>query len=185
MDVTPEQAADALREVARARSRSIEAYSYRVSAPQVMLWGFFWIVGYGLSDLYPAQAGYVWSGIGAIWALQGFLYNRSASRKAGAASGGAAWRFIAIFLTIYVFIGSTVAIMRPHGIEMGAFVPMLVAAAYTIIGLWLGWRYSAIGVAVAALTLGGFFLLPAHFLLWMAFVGGGALILTGLWLRSA
>ena len=68
---------------------------------------------------------------------------------------------------------------------MGAFVPMLMAAIYMVMGLWLGWRYSAIGGALAVLTLGGFFLLPVHFLLWMAFVGGGALILTGLWLRSA
>jgi hypothetical protein len=40
------------------------------------------------------------------------------------------------------------------------------------------------GVVVAALTLIGFFGLPQYFLLWMAVVGGGALILGGFWLRS-
>jgi hypothetical protein len=36
---------------------------------------------------------------------------------------------------------------------------------------------------VAGLTLGGFFYLPQHFLVWEGFVGGGALILAGLWFR--
>ena len=54
-----------------------------------------------------------------------------------------------------------------------------------LLGLWIGWRYTAIGIGIAVLTLVGFFLLPMHFLLWMAGVGGGALILTGLWLRRA
>ncbi len=75
--------------------------------------------------------------------------------------------------------------MRPHGMAMGAFVPMLIAAFYTIVGMWAGWRFSAIGIGLAVLTMAGFFLLNAHFLLWMAVVGGGALIVTGLWLRSA
>jgi hypothetical protein len=46
-----------------------------------------------------------------------------------------------------------------------------------------GTRYVVSGIAVAALTLAGFFLLKQHFLLWMAAVGGGAMILAGLWLR--
>ena len=40
-------------------------------------------------------------------------------------------------------------------------------------------------VAIAVLTLVGFFWLPQLFLLWMAVVGGGALIFAGLWLRTA
>jgi hypothetical protein len=35
------------------------------------------------------------------------------------------------------------------------------------------------------LTIVGFFVLPAIFMLWMAVVGGGALVLGGLWLRRA
>ena len=37
---------------------------------------------------------------------------------------------------------------------------------------------------IAVLTLIGFFYLPVYFGLWMAVVGGGGLILGGLWLRS-
>lgn len=37
---------------------------------------------------------------------------------------------------------------------------------------------------MAALTLGGWLWLLEIFVLWMAFVGGGSLILTGFWLRK-
>ncbi|HVB86508.1 MAG TPA: hypothetical protein VNK23_07585 [Candidatus Dormibacteraeota bacterium] len=45
-------------------------------------------------------------------------------------------------------------------------------------------RMAILGFAVGALTAGGYFSLPQYFLLWMAGVGGGALILGGLWLRK-
>jgi hypothetical protein len=185
MSLTPDQAVEALRDVERARSRSIAFFSYRVSSPQVIMWGIFWFIGYGASDLMPTKGGPIWGAIGVAWFILSFLFSRRSTQKAAAGNKGQAWRFLVIYLTFTVFIFSTVAIMRPRGAEMGAFVPMLVAAMYTILGLWTGWRYSAIGVGIAVLTMGGYFFLPAHFLLWMAFVGGGALTLTGLWLRGA
>jgi hypothetical protein len=50
---------------------------------------------------------------------------------------------------------------------------------------WLGLRYLVVGAALAALTLLCFFFLREHFYAVMAFAGGGALILTGFWLRRA
>ena len=50
-------------------------------------------------------------------------------------------------------------------------------------GLWFGAIFIAIGLAVTALTLVGYFFIGAAFPLWMAFVNGGGLILGGLWMR--
>jgi hypothetical protein len=51
-------------------------------------------------------------------------------------------------------------------------------------GVWKGPRFLITGIVVVALTLGGFYFLHDHFFPWMAVVGGGALILAGLWLRT-
>ena len=51
------------------------------------------------------------------------------------------------------------------------------------IGLWRGLRYVISGMAVVALTLIGFFYIGPIFF-WFAAVGGGAMILTGLWFRA-
>jgi len=51
-------------------------------------------------------------------------------------------------------------------------------------GLWFGTIFIAIGLAVTALTLVGYFFIGEAFPLWMAFVNGGGLILGGLWMRQ-
>ncbi len=80
---------------------------------------------------------------------------------------------------------STYAIFGPvRDTQQAAFVPLIVALMYVLVGIWRGPRFLITGVAVAALTLVGYFHLHEHFLLWMAVVGGGALVLAGLWLRQ-
>jgi hypothetical protein len=57
---------------------------------------------------------------------------------------------------------------------------------YTIVGLWVGPAFVAIGLGITALTaIGYFFVDGAAFLLWMAVVNGGGLILGGLWMRRS
>ena len=79
---------------------------------------------------------------------------------------------------------ATLALMGPvDGRQTAAFVPLVVATSYVLGGIWWGTRFVVAGIVLAALTLGGFFLLTEHFLLWMAVVGGAALLVGGLWLR--
>ena len=40
-----------------------------------------------------------------------------------------------------------------------------------------------IGLGATALTLAGYYFLPGHFYIWMAFVGGGSLLGPGLYLK--
>ena len=83
-----------------------------------------------------------------------------------------------------LFIGAIFATLGPvSGKQIGVFTPLLVGAVYAALGLWLGLRFVVTGVAITVLTLGGYFYLPEHFLLWMAFVTGGGLILAGVWFR--
>ena len=94
-------------------------------------------------------------------------------------------RYIAAWLAIAVFIFATFSIFgRATPQQQAAFAPLVVALIYSVFGIWKGPRFLVTGIAVAALTLGGYFLLHEHFILWMAGVGGGALVLAGLWLRT-
>jgi hypothetical protein len=82
------------------------------------------------------------------------------------------------------FFVASFFIMSPvTGRQIAAFIPLVVAVAYVLIGIFRGPRYIATGLVVAALTLLGFALLKEHFFLWMAGVGGAAMILAGIWLR--
>jgi hypothetical protein len=115
--------------------------------------------------------------ITAIGLVAGFAATRRDSQGAG-------WRYAAVGLTLVGFFFAAFAVLSPvNGRQIAAVIPLAVAAAYVLVGIRRGPRFIVTGIAVAALTLAGFFLLKQHFFLWMAGVCGAALILAGLWLR--
>jgi hypothetical protein len=183
MPISRDQAQDALRDIAQAERRSSSAYGYKSAAPFLILWGLLWIVGYGGTDLWPDRANAIWLGVLIVGtAASTFLGMRIKSN----AKPRFDWRIFATWLAALVFISAMLAVFKPvNGAQVGALIPLLVACSYVVMGIWTGVRLVFAGLIIAALTLGGFFYLPSHFALWMAAVGGGCLIATGLWLRSA
>ncbi len=182
MSLTPNEAADALRDIETTAKRSGEAFGYRMSAPFLMIWGMVWIVGYTGTDITARYAGLVW--MCAI--VGGTIASALVGRAIGPGRARQGWRYAALTAIIWLFLFGTYAVMGPiSGRQQGAFVPLLIAAIYAGFGLWIGARYVVTGIAVAALTLFGFFYVREHFNLYMAAVGGGGLVLVGIWLRSA
>ncbi|MBL6853304.1 MAG: hypothetical protein ISS15_17620 [Alphaproteobacteria bacterium] len=182
MSLTPNEAAAALRDIETVGRRSGQAFGYRYSGPYFVTWGLVWVAGYTGTDLLPHYAGTIWiaSLIGGLIAttLLGARQPKG-SRKNGIQAFG-------VVAIAFLFIMATYAVMWPVSpAQQAAFVPLLAAAAYSGVGLWAGARWIVAGVGIAVLTLAGFFLLQQHFSLYMAVVGGGGLILAGLWMRSA
>jgi hypothetical protein len=183
MPLSPDEATGALRDIEHAQRRSANAFGYRMAAPHLFLWGVIWVVGYGASWLRPEWSA-LWPALVVTGSIASFAIGyASAPRGRGTRRD---YRPSLTFLAVFAFIGAQGAIMRPLNIlQVGAYFPILVALFYALIGIWTGGtRLLALGVAVAALTLGGYFWLPQYFLPWMAIVGGGGLILGGLWLRK-
>jgi hypothetical protein len=182
MPLSPTEAADALRDISQTEQHSSTLRGYEKASPYLILWGFIWLIGYSLSYVRP-QWGIAWAVLSAIGVIASFVIGMR-SRSEGNRAGS--WRFGATFLAIFFFIAALFAIMPPRDpMQVGAFFPILVALFYSLVGIWsYGQRMLITGVIIAVLTLIGFFYLPAYFTLWMAVVGGGGLILGGIWLRS-
>jgi len=182
MPLSTNEAAQTLRDIARTERRSANAYGYRASSPHLILWGLIWAAGYSLSYARP-QWGFVWPVLVSGGSIAGFWIGW---RMRPVSKTGFDWRFAATFAAIVLFVIALFAVLPPHtDIQAGAFFPLLISLFYAISGIWMkANRLLALSVAIAALTLFGFFELPAQFELWMAVVGGGGLILGGIWLRS-
>lgn len=186
MAIPTHEAADALRDIERAQRDSAVAYSYARFSPHLFLWGAIWIVGYAATYFRPG-ASLIWVTlvpiglIGSIW-LGARCVGSDARTRSDTAPG---WRYAGTAIAIFLFIAALFAILPPKsGEQLGAVIPILVALFYALIGTWIhGTRIVVLGFALGALTVAGFFWLPQYFLLWMAAVGGGALILGGFWLR--
>ena len=177
MELSPQEAASALRDIESAQKRSETLRRYALGSPHLVLWGILWVVGYGLTDVFSQNGRAIWAVITAIGVVAGFAATLRGDRAAG-------WRYGAVALTLIGFFCAVFAVLWPvTGRQIAAIIPLVIAAGYIFAGISRGPRFVVTGIVVAALTLAGFFLLERHFFLWMAGVGGAALILAGLWLR--
>ena len=188
MTLSTDQAAESLKEIDRTGRRGARAYGYANASPHLILWGVIWMIGYAGTDLYPHHAGLLWTALTFAGFLGSIAIGRVQRKDDDAHSGikrHTGLRFLATWLAVAIFIAASFAIFghaTPQ--RQAAFTPLIVALIYSIFGIWKGPRFLVTGIAVGALTLGGYFLVREHLILGMAGVGGGALVLAGLWLRT-
>lgn len=187
MTVTREEAENALRDMDTARSQSQELYGYREASPHLLVWGVLWIVAAVLIMLTSFNAGTVWLTIDAIGIMASGYIGMTAVRRYGSANGRAyGLRYAATAAAFAVFISMALAIFAPvSGAQILTFIVLLISVIYVVMGVWLGLRYAGVGVLVGLLAVGAFFFMPNYLTLIASGLGGGALILAGLWLRRA
>lgn len=182
MPVTLEQARDVLKNVSELERSSIRAHRYRTSSMHLIVWGGVWALGYGVIFAEPHWR-YTWP----VLVLIGFGASAWLGRRAQGDGNPYDWRPSLTAIAVALFVIAVFALLPPSARrQIGAFIPLLVALFYVVLGIWnRAARFVAVGIAVALLTLGGYFYLRESFTLWMAIVGGGALVLGGFWLRAA
>ena len=186
MEITRKDAADALRDVARAQAHAGEMRGYRYASPYLIGWGLIWAIGYALMAVRPqSEWGLIWLPLDALGIIGSIVRGRIDGRRASAANP-LTLRIMAGVAFIALFVAATYSVFQPTTIAPFVVFPGMIAGAiYVAIGLaWmprLGW----IGFAIFASSVAGYFFAGPALLYWMAIAGGGGLILSGLWLRAA
>lgn len=183
MSLTPKEAVESLTQAEEARRKSSQLYFYRRSSPHLIMWGVIWIIGYGGTGLFPHYASKLWIALIVLACIGGVIISRRCKSDSHVI-GPNAWRLAALWVIVLFFVVATYAILQPQfGKQFAAYPALITGCAYMAAGLWIGLRYVLSGIAVVVLTLVGYFYIePVH--LWFAVVGGGAMILTGVWFRT-
>jgi hypothetical protein len=195
MALSHDEAAQTLSEITRTGQRSSQALAYANASPFFVVWGVVWVLGYSGTYVLlrlletPRFINWLWASLIVIGAIASANIGRAQwhAQNPGAKARGreAGRRWLVGSLVIWLFVICAALVIGPRFVAIqGAFIPLLIAMLYGLLGLFRGWRFVYAGLAVTALTLGGWFSLPQFFLLWMALVGGGSLILVGLWLKK-
>jgi hypothetical protein len=183
MPMSRDEASEALQTVEGTTRRVTTLRSYEFGAPHFLLWGAIWIVGYGIAGWRPAWTGTTWLLLDVVGFGGSYWIGRRAVRRRcpGAHAYGA--RYAAAMATLAGLMLAILYVMRPRtDAQVAALPALLVATAYMLFGIFRGPRWAVAGAALALLTIGGFVLLPGHFMVWMAAAGGSTLMLSGLWL---
>src|SRR5215472_7661141 len=184
MPIPQQEAADALQHIEAAERHSATAYHYQQASPHFFLWGLIWIVGYTVTYVRPRWFP-LWDVLVALGFVGSFFIGMR-RRARGPRTSSYGWRYAATFIAFFLFIVALFSILPPpNSLQLDAFFPLLIALWYVLTGVWTrATRIAVPGLALGLLTVGGYFWLHQYFPLWMACVGGGALILGGFWLRK-
>lgn len=185
MSLSPAEAQTALKDIEKTENRTAASQHARASAPYLIMWGVIWAIGYAITAAAPRYS-WAWAALIVAGIAGSVVLSVMQSRTLGRGREFG-WRYFASFSALGVFLAVLLSIMQPlDSNQTSAVFPLVIGVFYCFIGIWTkGWRMLPLGLALIGLTALGYALLPQAFLYWMAGVGGGGLILGGLWLRAA
>lgn len=192
MTLSRQDASAALEDIAHADRRVREYKGYRDASPFLLLWGAIWLVANAVTGFAPAYAERTWLAgvvVGTL-ATTALVVRQSLRRQrqnlyTPSQRAEIGRRASMIGATLMCFFATMLTVLAPLSpMQNNAFLSLFWAFAYMASGAWLGTRMFVAGLLTAAATLAGYLFLQDHYFIWMAFVGGGSLILAGLWLRK-
>jgi hypothetical protein len=182
--IDPQEAASALSDIDSIARRVRHSTMYRLSSLLTIFWGVLVFIGNIASFLAPRPAGLIWLGVYAVgiagsFAISAAGYSRNRVRTVDI-------RMLLAYL-LFVAFGFFCCWLGHFTVtrQIGTFWAIYFMLVYTIVGLWVGYAFVAIGLSITVLTLIGYFFVGEWFEPWMAVVNGGGLVLGGLWMRRS
>ena len=171
-------AAAALASVTDARRRAGELRGYAQAGGTLILWGAIWLACNLLSHFF-AWGSMSWP----FGILLGVIGSIVRGRRQ---AGNSDWRAGLSALAIFGFLALLMLIVGVRDpLTVNAAISLTVALAYVVTGIWAGARFALVGLALAVLVAIGWFCDRGHLSLWLGLGGGGALLISGWWLRRA
>jgi hypothetical protein len=186
MDISQEDAQKSLNQIQNASAQMRKAIASSYASDLLILWGVLWAVAFTIAHFYLAYAFHIFMAMGVVGVIGTFIIRRVFYSSAPIKnSSGLRWRMFWFWTLLFVYILIWLDILAPfNGLQCNAFICTAVMFAYIMLGLWFGSYFMVfLGLAVTAATLIGYHLLTPYYCLWMALMGGGALLGTGLYVR--
>ena len=194
MNVSKQEANESLGQIEAAITQTRRAIGQGATSTRLILWGVIWVLGYTCSQFAPKFAQTFWLCLVVVGMLASWLGCGRSPRNANSPKGarlGLFWLVLLTYAGFWFFLlhsdnrpgQSLTHFDAMAGPQSGAFFATVAMFGYVVVGLWLGRFFIWLGATVTVLTAAGYFALPAWFCLWMAIVGGGSLIVAGLYIR--
>jgi hypothetical protein len=181
--IDPKEAAQALNDIEQIVQRVRQSRIYDIASQIMIAAGVLVLAGNVANILVPRDANTIWITVNVLNVACVVALVTMSGRPAGVRAFD--FRMLAAFVLFYAFGILCCSVLGHYGPrELGAFWPIYFMLFYCIAGLWFGRAFVIIGLGIIVLTLIGYFFIEGGaFLLWMAAVNGGGLILSGLWMR--
>jgi hypothetical protein len=176
----PQQAVDDLKTIRQIMERA-RRESGREGGWIMVLWGAIWLVGFVGSQFLPDPfAGGIWLALNPLGIGITVWLSVRISRRAVQSN---VWRTVLLWwFALPIFDGLVLWLFHLDlSRDLIALILLSISLGYFQYGLLTDWRISIIGILIAVLTVGAFLLLPGYFYLVTGILGGGLLLVSGLW----
>lgn len=176
------QASAALDDINDVVQRVRQSRIYQAASLIIVMWGALVFAAYITNYAWPRQGYTIWT----VANLLGLLISVSMGVFINRRNGTP--RFPIRSLTTFLLIGAfgvfcSLVLGHFGPRQMTVFWALYGMLFYAIAGLWFGYAFIVIAICTTVLTLIGYYYIGQVFLLWMAVVHGGGLIVGGLWMR--
>ncbi|HEX3839087.1 MAG TPA: hypothetical protein VHW25_19180 [Steroidobacteraceae bacterium] len=191
MNISRQDAAQALASVEIADRRMDTLRAYRDAAPFLQLWGAVWFIANAVTEFWPRQLSAVWllaTVIGSVVTAGIIVLHARRRKRLGLYSAekgrriGRGFMMVGITILAY-FVSMHLVLGHLDARQSNAFTSLFWAFTYMTAGAWLGARLFLTGAVAVVAIVAGYLYIHEHFALWMAFSAGGSLMLAGFWLR--
>ena len=188
MDMSHEEARASLSTIQNVSVQTKRAVVSAYANPLLILWGALWIVAFTAAHFYIEYALQIFMAMAAVGgvgsAIVCWIFHSKAPVRDDP-SERIGWRIAGFWILLFVYVTIWLFLLAPFGgMQCNAFISTAAMFAYVVMGLWFDSRFMIVlGLAMTGVTLMGFYLLTPYYCLWMAMMGGGALLGTGLYIR--
>jgi hypothetical protein len=182
MAIDQESAASSLSDVERVEMRTRELVRYSYAATYQLLWGVLVAIGYLTHWAHPETADYTWPAVLIAGLLGGVVLRVRRARNSGRPADYR-WVWGQVAVVVFGFMWTSLY-MHAGERQLIAIWPTFFMFWMVVFGIFFGRFYVILGLGVTVLTAIGYLWSGDIFLPWMAVVAGGALIASGLYLRS-
>jgi len=184
MNISREEAEQSLQAIRQVETQIRKSLATGSAPYHMILWGVIWFFGYlGSHFLDGETSGRIWFlmaiGGGVVSGFMGYRFG-SRVRIQGSERIWQIWFFLFLYVFLWTWISWPLEVR-----QISMLIVLYTMFVYVLLGLWIGRFISAVGLAVTALGLIGYWLLPDFFYLWMAFLGGGTLFGSGVYVLRA
>lgn len=186
MNISPNEAEEALDAVQKVMLKTRRSIAGGGAAITLIVTGVVWLVGFMSTQFLPQAAPYVWTGVSILGSAAATFFGiRMGRRFHVPGSAVIAKRILLTWLFLALFCVSVIAIVWPiDGKQLTAIILLFVMIGYLSMSLLVSYVFVWWALPVAALVLIGYFFLPDYFYLWMSLLGGGGMIVLGVYIRT-
>lgn len=187
MNISPNEAEEALAAIQRVTQKTRHSIASSGSYIFLIITGIIWLVGFLSTQFLTGEiVGYIWTGMSLLGTAVAILLGSRMGKRVRSPSVNATAKRAVIFWLLLVFYGiAAIAIARPtDGKQVTMFIILFIMVGQSAMGLLLSFSSTWWALPITALALVGYFLLPGFFYLWMGVLGGGGMIVLGLYIRS-